>query len=377
MICPVESCTGCHSCYNACPVKAIHMNNDILGHVYPYIDMDKCIDCNLCRKACPSVVPVATQRPKTAFAAWSLDEEERRTSSSGGAASVFSRHVLARGGVVYGAALDDDLRIAHIRVDTDDCLPKLKGSKYVQSIIGSTFRAVSIDLDEGRKVLFIGTPCQIAGLRRYLSKEYQNLCTVDLVCHGVPSQQLLFEHIARKVHGQDFDSISFREVSGFYLRISRKGTPLYLRSLYDDEYYIGFMKGLFYRSSCYSCTYAKPERVSDITIGDFWGLGKRKPFLHSTSDGCSLIMPNTTQGLSFIRNCSDELFLEERDVQEAIQGNSQLRGPSLRHGNADKFKILYQRYGFEKAAKRCIWKNWLKYRLVKGANAIREKGARR
>ena len=122
MICPVESCTGCHSCYNACPVKAIHMNNDILGHVYPYIDMDKCIDCNLCRKACPSVVPVATQRPKTAFAAWSLDEEERRTSSSGGAASVFSRHVLARGGVVYGAALDDDLRIAHIRVDTDDCL---------------------------------------------------------------------------------------------------------------------------------------------------------------------------------------------------------------------------------------------------------------
>ncbi|HRT82594.1 MAG TPA: Coenzyme F420 hydrogenase/dehydrogenase, beta subunit C-terminal domain, partial [Oscillospiraceae bacterium] len=218
-ICEKEECFGCFACVSVCPQTCITMEeDDAIGHIYPIIDNDRCIRCGLCQSVCPVLVKPEKRSLEKAYAAYSLDEKEHEVSSSGGVAACFSRNVISDGGVVYGCSSKMDNGISHIRVESADQLFLLQGSKYVHSHIKSTYIQAKEDLRMGKQVLFTGTPCQIAGLKSFLKKDYENLLTVDLVCHGVPSQRLLFDEI--KDYDYSRNLVSFRELEGMFLKIS-------------------------------------------------------------------------------------------------------------------------------------------------------------
>ena len=372
IICPKEKCTGCSACMNVCPKGAITMiEHEPLGHIYPVIDNTKCIDCHLCEKTCPVNSPVSLQKPLDAYAAISRDYDDLMSSSSGGAASVFSHVIVEHGGVVYGCVQQNYKNIRHERIERKEELYKLKGSKYVQSNIGYVYSDVKRDLKNGKLVLFTGTPCQIAGLRSYLKKEYENLYTIDLVCHGVPSQRLLREEVNYML-GTD--------TTEAYVHFRRKGKPyarmygLFLSNcskvdkkkelfLYND-YITAFMDGLILRKNCYSCPYAQGSRCSDITVSDYWGIGKTTV---KTDCGISLILQNTAKATSLIEMSRQYLHIEKRTVEEAIAGNGRLMTASKEPAYRTSFIEDYQAIGrraFKKHLK-SYKKNWIRCYLKK------------
>lgn len=327
-ICSLEKCTGCYACANCCPKGCITLEpRGALGHIYPQINNEKCINCGLCKIVCQANHPVEQLFPIAAYAGWHKKKEEYLSSTSGGAAAALSQKIVRDGGVVYGCVSLDGLVIEHKRIDRYEDLHLLKGSKYVQSSIGNAYKLAKNDLLDGITVLFIGTPCQIAGLKAYLRKEYNNLYTVDLICHGTPSQNLLRKHIQSIANGKGIN-ISFRQGNDMILKVyDEKGEIIYSsdlwRSRYSDVYYNTFIDGYTYRDSCYQCQYATAERCSDITIGDFWGLGD--DLERDKNNGCSCILPITEKGKELLLSC--DLELHKRPISEAVQGNDQLRSP--------------------------------------------------
>ena len=245
-----------------------------MGHLYPYIDQELCIDCGLCKNICPSLHPSLKNKPITAFAAWSKDENDYKSSTSGGAASVLSQYTIDQGGVVYGCAMLPDIDVKHIRVTDKDDIKLLKGSKYVQSNILDIIPRLKEDVKSNKLTLFIGTPCQVAAIKSLFKEKPNNLLLVDLICHGVPSLDLLKNHIEKVAYHPHYDTVLFREGTGIYVIVVVDGKEVYRQALkqprYKDFYINAFFDGYTYRDSCYQCQYACPERVSDITIGDFW-----------------------------------------------------------------------------------------------------------
>ncbi|MBO5142217.1 MAG: Coenzyme F420 hydrogenase/dehydrogenase, beta subunit C-terminal domain [Clostridia bacterium] len=351
MICKKEECTGCFSCYNICPKNAIDMIEDMYGFIYPRIDKSKCIDCGICKKSCPSYQKADYKYPRKCFAMHSKDEEIRNNSTSGGAATIFSEMILSKGGVVYGASFKKGVIIEHIRVEKKENLEQLKGSKYVHSYINNTFRLVKSDLENGRKVLFIGTPCQVAGLKSFLNKEYESLYLIDLVCHGVPSQKFLKDEIKNSlnVNFNEIDKIKFRGADGYKLEYYKDSDVIKTVKSENSAYCDSFMSGIFFRENCYDCPYAKAERVSDLTIGDFWGLKEESKLFKDRKKGISLILPITEKGLSLIELSKKDMVLEERKVEEAIEGNSQLQAPVVKSKEYDTFMKEYILKGYKKA----------------------------
>lgn len=346
MICPKEKCTGCFACHNICPKNAINMVEDEFGYIYPVIDEKKCINCNLCKKVCPSLNPIKAIYPQKCYAMYAKDKKIRDESTSGGAATIFSTYIIKNGGVVYGATYSKGI-INHLRIDNLKDLPKLKGSKYVHSYILDTYKEAKKDLTNNKKVLFIGTPCQIAGLKRYLMKDYDNLYLIDIICHGVPSQKYLKDEI-----GENNEKVSFRSKDGFILKTYNTLNESKSTELSDSNYYSSFMSGLIYRENCYNCFYAKPERISDITIGDFWGLGKDSKLYDYDNSGVSVILPITDKGIKLFEECCDKMIYEERKIEEAINGNAQLRYATLKPKNYYKFQKVYLKSGFSTAYKK-------------------------
>lgn len=344
-ICEREKCTGCMACRNICPKRCISMQEGKMGHLYPNVDQSLCIDCNLCFKVCPENKPVILAEPITAFAGWHKDNWEYLSSTSGGAATAISQLIIKKEGMVYGCSVQHGLKIKHIRVDNLSDLMLLKGSKYVQSDIEDCYLRIKSDLKSGRPVLFIGTPCQCAGLQSYLGKDYENLYRVDLICHGVPSQYMLKKHI-KKVSGGHGDYVTFRKGNDMGLRVfDCDNNMIYYSNVwyerYKDAYYNTFIDGYTYRDSCYQCRYARPERCSDITIGDFWGLGD--DIVHDSVNGCSCILPITQKGLELIKAASLELY--ERNITEAVNGNGQLQHPKKKTSRIAFFQRLYKLSG--------------------------------
>lgn len=345
-----NECTGCAACMNACTKGAITMKpQGRFGHLFPVIDSDKCIDCGLCKKSCPVINKVELRRPKTAYAGWAKSEDENKKSTSGGAASVLTRKVLSEGGVVYGCA-NIGIDVKHIRIDKIEDIDLLRGSKYVQSSMGLIMKQVKQDLNNGVKVLFVGSPCQCAGLKIYLRKEYENLLLVDLICHGTPSLKLLQDHVSSTISkDQVVKHIYFRDGSNYEFSLIVKNAAneeLYRSNLwkqrYHDAYYTSFIRGYTYRPSCNQCQFAKTERCSDITIGDFWGLGEKKPFVPiAKAYGYSVVLPNSEKGISMLNNISDLFYLQERDVEEAKVKNPQLNSPKRLSINARLFQWLF------------------------------------
>ena len=349
-ICKKENCTGCFACMNICPKNAITAGEDEYAKTIPLIDKDKCIECGLCVKVCPANQQVELSYPKKCYAAWGKDESERKDCSSGGVASILSKAVINEKGIVYGAAFNHDLKLTHMGAESESEIQKFKGSKYVQSYIGFSFRQIKEQLKTGRMVLFVGTPCQVAGLKSYLGKEYENLLMIDIVCHGTPPMKYLKEYMETVDPKKRATNITFRGKKDYCFTLYNENKVFYSMKSSCDVYFYAFLKGLIHRDNCYECQWAKAERCSDITIGDFWGLEKeslKEPYTGKVS----VVLINTLLGEKFWEKYKKFFDYEERTVREAVAGNAQLKRPSICHSDRERFLSVYKREGFVKAVK--------------------------
>lgn len=340
MICEPDLCTGCMACYNVCKHKAIDMVEDSEGFVRPRVIESKCVDCSLCRKVCPINNAPLSYTPKEVYSGWAKDEELRMASSSGGAFSVLALPILQDGGIVIGCALDENLKAVHRVVEKVEDLSLLRGSKYVQSYIGDIYCTTKMYLLAGRRVLFCGTPCQIAGLRNYLHKKYDNLITVDLICHGVPSPKVFEDwksYMKRRYALKSLLKINFRGKKSswifFHMGVNahmEKGETFhYEGKYYEDPWIRGFLRDYFLRPSCHKCQFTKEERNSDFTIADWWGY---KPLKEEPKDyekkGVSLLMCNTGCAVNYYNNeCASMFVSRKRNMNEAHKTNGSLSHP--------------------------------------------------
>lgn len=351
-LCEKDNCSACSACVNICPKNAISYKKNDLGFCYPTIDDKLCVNCGLCEKKCHIKNDIKKEYPKKAYAVWSSDNEDRKTSTSGGAASVFYQHILANKGVCYGATYDENLNVV-IKGYDDANVRQFKNSKYVHSEMGDSYKTIKQNLDDNKQVIFIGLPCQVAALKVYLDKNYKNLVLVDIICHGTPPQEYLTSHIKNleKKHRKKANYVSFRLDNEFYftLKSLEKNKPFVSIHKDIDTYLLSFFEALTYQDACYNCKYACNERVSDITIGDFWGLGVEEPFDHPYSGAISLVLTNTEKGMDFFNEVKAKCFYEERKVEEALKGNAQLNYPSVPDSKRKEFFDLYKKEGFEKA----------------------------
>ncbi len=342
-----KKCTGCSACFNICPANAISMKKDREGFLSPKIDFEKCIHCGLCNGVCPSLYPPPRDEqfplPKV-YAAWNKNEKVRLESSSGGIFSALAEYFLEKKGYVCGAAFDENNKLNHIIVSNRRDFKKLRGSKYVQSEIGSTFKEIKELLEKDRWVLFSGTPCQAAGLRNYLKKDYEKLLVIDIVCHGVPSS-LVFEKYLKEVEAEKkkgIKKISFRDKSvgwknpRFVLK-TEKGLDLINKELYEDTFGRGFLTNMLLGHPCTNCEYSEFRKVSDLTLGDFWGVWNYKLELDDNK-GTSNVMINNEKGLFYINKIKKDLALfEEVPLEIAVNNNYPVLISSDKHVNREKF----------------------------------------
>ena len=351
-----NNCTGCSACSNICPKNAITMKKDEYGNIYPIVDRKKCIDCGICNRICPQKQQTLIfNYPTTAYAMYIKDEKKHSESSSGGAATAFYEEILRNNGVVYGASnLFGKDEFEYVRIDNIKDLYKVKGSKYVHCYTNGIYTSVRKDLVSKKEVLFIGTPCQVAGLKSYLMKNYDNLITIDLVCHGVPSQKLLFDEIeSMGIKKEDIYYISFRESNKYKIKVFDKNKKiLFEKDGYFTEYLRNFLHGNINRENCYSCKYARRERISDITIGDFWGLSKDSSVYNEGVKGISLIMPSTRKGAQLVELIKNKCVIEERNLGEAFNGNNQLNHPLNINRKYSIYKKEYPKIGYKKTMKK-------------------------
>lgn len=367
-LCKTEDCSGCFACVNICPKNCITMQEGLNGHIFPECNEEQCVKCRLCEKICPAINPVKLSEPRHTYAAWNKNLEEQKLSSSGGVSALLAKEIVKNGGVVYGAAFDENWNVSHVRCSTNDEIIRLRTSKYVHSWIGDTYAQAQDDLKQGRKVMFVGTPCQIAGLKSFLRKEYENLFTADLICHGVPSKKIYNEEIEYLADKNNLKWIYFRGKFegrygyGFVFEYPDKTDKYPLR----QSYYIkGFMDGLFFRESCYNCKYATKKRIGDITIGDFWGIGKAEPFENPENRRVSLVMVNSEKGEEWFEEVKLSLQFTERKPDEAVAGNPQLNKPIAKPKQYETFKKLYAKKSYLKAMHRAFPKMRLRLLLEK------------
>lgn len=357
-----KDCCGCGACMNVCPKNAIRMAEDEVGFVYPEIDQNLCIGCGACKKACGYQMQPMMQKSEAVYAAASNDDNLLRKSASGGAFAVLAENVLKKGGVVYGAALpleNGKLEPKHLRIDTVERLTELQGSKYVQSAIGDTYAQAKKDLLDGKSVLFSGTPCQIAGLKQYLKKDYENLLTVDIICHGVPSKrffQSFMEDYGKKLGGT---------ITEFYFRDKSKGQGMITRSVYKNKngeqqekiivgnllsYFNFFLRSFTYRKNCYSCPFASEKRVGDLTLGDFWGFHEEYPSYDekqglSNGKGVSCILVNLqkmAETLVWVQENNINDLTELNDLCKTAQANAQAAYERLSQAEDELYKTNEQ-----------------------------------
>jgi len=308
-----KTCTACMACFNICPQDAIAMKEDPEGFLFPAIDEQKCNDCGLCDQRCPELnKPTANAEESLVqhgYYGWHNNDEVRKLSSSGGVFSALAETVLADDGVIFGAIYDVESNIVKHTNSTSDDWTKMRKSKYVQSYIGDAFKQAKNFLIQGKFVLFVGSPCQIAGLKSYLNKTYDRLITCDFICHGVPPMKLLHDHlqmIAEKLHSK-VEAFNFRpKTEGWtkhFFDASLISGKMYHMPVQFDPYFGSFSKGFIQRMSCYTCQYKLRQHAADITLADYWGFRRHDPSILDER-GLSLIMANTVKGDHFLHSIS-------------------------------------------------------------------------
>ena len=346
-----KSCTGCGACVNICPQHCISMVEDKEGFLYPTVNQENCINCGLCEKVCPVLNILPTTDPTSTYAAFFEDDGIRKKSSSGGVFYALAKRTIQQGGIVFGAGFSDRFKVEHQAVDSESKIETLMKSKYVQSDVGNQYQAVKRCLLQGIKVLFVGTPCQVAGLHLYLQRKYENLITVDFICHGVPSPGVWSRYLQELEKEQQSDAVSVDFIDknggwGVCLKIVFANGEIASEIPSESPYLGAFLQNIILRNSCYNCK-IKGCYQSDITIGDYWGIKKIHPELYSEK-GVSLVLVNTKEGEEII-GADLGLTLYPSSKDEALRYN-----PSWKHSS---FKNLKRARFFRKINKKSIKDN--------------------
>lgn len=334
-----KSCCGCGGCMNVCPKQCITMQADNEGFLYPYINMKSCINCKLCEKVCP-VLNSESDNPfkQYAYIVQIKDEKVRKESTSGGAFTAIAQYVLEQGGVVFGAAYDEKFRVIHASATMPQELLKFRNSKYVQSDTGTTFKEVWMYLETGRMVCYSGTPCQIEGLKRYLCKDYENLITVDVVCHAVPSPLIWNKYLQmqQKRFGDNITNIMFRDKHYGYQYSTmtikgQNGRKLYTYGIDTDPMLRAFFCNICDRPSCYDCRFKKRYRVSDFTIWDCYTVydfdkrldddkGTTRVLIHSEKG--KKVFEQIKNKISFVQISPNKLTAGVKEMFESVAENT-------------------------------------------------------
>ncbi len=346
-------CTGCMACYNICPSGAIEVVENDKGFLYTKINSEKCINCGLCKKVCPANKAYKNVYEKPEFyAVVNNKEDERINSSSGGIVGCISKEILKNKGVVYGVALENK-EAKHIRVDKEKDIYKIMGSKYVQSIIGDIYSKVKTDLENNLKVLFTGTPCQIEGLKSYLNKEYKNLITLAIICHGVPSPKVLKKHIneKEKKRKEKIKNISFRNKKfGWHkwsVSYEYENGEIEIIPFTKDYFMQGFLRNYYLRESCYNCQMRFEKKNSaDIMVGDFWGIEEVLPEIDDDK-GVSAVIVNSQIGLELFEKIKNKVKYEKTTFNDILKGNPVLISSVKYTKNEEKFYDLINDYSME------------------------------
>lgn len=381
-----EQCCGCEACVQVCPKSCISFDSDAEGFRYPLVDEDRCINCELCEKVCPVIHQGEERKPQAIYAAKNPNEDIRRESSSGGIFTMLAEEIIRQGGVVFGARWNERWEVVHDYVETSEELALFRGSKYVQSRIGDNYTKVRTFLREGRQVLFSGTPCQVAGLKRFLRKEYENLLTVDFICHGVPSpgvwerykDELLNSKATPPIYSKlasnrstsgtkqkggndsasssylnekrnNFKSIRFRDKSNgwkrylFVAEMNRSnnnqmkeqsnGEFVFRQTLDKNIYMRGFLRDLYLRPSCHACPSKSLKSGADITIADFWGIQNIHPEFDDDR-GASLVIVNSEKGAAIYDTLNAESIVSD---ERAFISNPSVHKAVKPHKNRSRF----------------------------------------
>ena len=338
-----NKCCGCYGCVNICPKKCISMKYDNEGFAYPVVDKEKCINCGLCEKTCPTFKNLNLEKYNyEGYVCHNTDEEARKSSSSGGIFILLCEEVINKNGVVFGASFDENFVVKHSYAETLEGCEKFKGSKYVQSQIGDTYRQAKKFLEEGRMVLFTGTQCQIKALNLYLNKKYENLLAVDIICHGVPSPMVFekYKEILKNKYNSNINNISFRDKRIGWIKFSFTtnfdNNECYTKDLKEDPYLKGFLKNLYLRPSCYECKSKNFSDGADISLADYWGVyDKHLDFFDDK--GSSLLLINSKKGEDVLEKISSKIKYKKTDLDFAISRNKCIIQPTFKTDKREKF----------------------------------------
>lgn len=392
-----KDCCGCSACQQICPKECISMATDEEGFLYPNANKDACISCGLCQKVCPMLHKNMAVNVISSFAYKHEDEKVRMDSSSGGAFSFYAEKVLRMNGVIYGAGFTDNWKVMHKRIDSLDKLDQIRRSKYVQSNINNTYLAVKKDLNSGLKVLFTGTPCQIAGLKTFLRKDYPNLFLIDVFCHGVPSPEVFNMYLTEignhpqttlssspigfLIHERKrklLQDVNFRDKENsrwrlFSLKLNFKEyngqDNIIVNNWKNDVFNQGFLNHLYLRPSCHDCKFRNQTSGSDITIGDFWGIEKIIPKEMFDDCGYNAVIINTPKGMLL----SDDMEkLKDVSFEDIVKNNGSLIESPHPNVLRETFFKKYKKKGMLFMTKVCVqqdlfskvYRKLLKYKMV-------------
>lgn len=373
-LCEESKCTGCGACANICPTKSISMIQNKYGELISYINKETCIKCGLCMKSCHKLNQVNMLEPNKCYAAVRKNKENIARCSSGGIATLLMEYAVKNNWKVFSTRYDDEMKPKIIEVDSLNDIEYYKGSKYVQSETGNAFSLIKKELNSKEKVLFIGTPCQIAGLKMFLKKEYENLYCCDLFCHGVTPNSY-FEDELKYLNFKDISNVSFR---GWNVRedhwfiIWKNEKKVFAEPGTINYYAKGFYENVTLRESCYNCNYSNRKRVGDLSFGDFLGLSKE--LSKTLKNNCvTAILVNNDKGKELLNTISKDIELVERPYEEAIKGGISLRQHASKPKERKVFLDNYVELGFSEAIRKTLKNNVKKAKIKRYINYIKKR----
>lgn len=354
-----SKCSGCAACANVCPRDCIEMSPDALGFLYPKVDSQVCIDCGLCAKICPvsNRNSFEENRMELAYATKNRDDDVRKNSSSGGVFSLLAQKIIAKNGVVFGAKFNEKMEVVHDFAETIESLADFRGSKYLQSKVGDSYSKAKEFLDSGRLVLFTGTPCQVYGLHNCLGQQYENLLTLDIVCHGVLSTAVFEKYISHREEkkGSKAKSMTFRNKANgwrnYAIVIDFEDGSKYVMPHGKDEMMRVYLSNYAMRPSCHECHFKGKNRASDITLADFWGAKQVVPQLDDDK-GLSWVICRSQKGFEYLQSILAETENQPVNYDEVVKYNMSAEISSPKPKNDDKFCEEILREPFDKVVEK-------------------------